>query len=307
MTAPESRNRAIAVPVIVSFLFLLAAQALPQAARCEQKKARAAAAARVPAPGFKEQAEPSARVARRSSRLLPSLLGLAVAGVVAAVLVLTVFKKSGYDPHIIPQEFVAGISNPYFPHPAGQVMNYMVSWIENSSALSVTSTVNSKMIMGVLCLGVHDRGRGIIAEGQTEDTWRWYAQDRDGNVWIFAQETKKYDYAVLTEDWSWQAGTNGAKPGKVMPGRPLDYVNKEFQLEFVPGIAEDKAMVLGVNEKVTVPFGTFSGCVKIKVFSDLEPGKESIMYFAPGTGLVLRSEGFPKGGRRQELVGISNE
>jgi hypothetical protein len=303
MFSPKDHLRSIAVFLTLSFSLLLAAQALPLAAQDGRKKPQAAAG--VSAPGFMEQAA-AGRTAAKHSRLLPSLIGLAVAGTVAAVLVLTVFKKSGYNPHIIPLDFVSGISNLYFPHTAGQVMNYTVSEGENSSTLSVTSTVNSKMIMGVLCLGVHERGRGITAVEKTEDTWRWYAQDRDGNVWYFARETKKYDYAVVTEDWSWQAGLNGAKPGKVMVGRPQDTVNKEYQLDFVPGVSLDKAMVLGVNETVTVPFGTFSGCVKIKVFSDLDPGKVEFMYFAPGTGLVL-SESQPAGSRRQELVGISSE
>lgn len=301
MTAPESRRRAIAVPVIVTFLFLLAARTLPPAAQGGPKRPQAAAGASTP--GFVEQAGPRG-AATRHSRLLPSLIGLAVAGAVAAVLVLTVFKKSGYNPHIIPQDFVDGISNPYFPHVAGQVRNYAVNGGTPDLHLTVASTANTRIIMGVLCLGVQDRL--LNSERLFEDTWRWYAQDRDGNVWIFAQETKKYDFDVVVEDWSWQAGTNGAKPGMVMVGRPQNYVNKEFQLDFVPGVAEDKATVLGVNETVTVPFGTFSGCVKIKVFSSLETGREEFRYFSPGTGLVL-SEGMPKGGRRQELVGISSE
>ena len=148
--------------------------------------------------------------------------------------------------------------------------------------------------------------RGITAEGRIEDTWRWYAQDQDGNVWYFARETKKYDYEVVTEDWSWRAGSSGAKPGRVMVGRPQEYVNKEYQLDYVPGVSMNKAVVLGTDETVTVPFGTFSGCLKVKVFSELETGNVEFMYFAPGTGLVL-SEGQPKGGRRQVLVSIGNE
>ena len=139
-----------------------------------------------------------------------------------------------------------------------------------------------------------------------EDTWRWYAQDQDGNVWHFARETKKYDYDVVSEDWSWQAGINGAKPGMVMVGHPADYLNKEYREEYVAGVEEDKAQVLSLNETVTVPYGTFSGCLKIKVYSDLEPGHSETRYYAPGIGLVL-SETMPAGGRRVELVGIGDE
>jgi len=302
MFAPESRSRAVAALVIVSLLSLLAAKALPLAARNEPERSKVGGQAAVP--GFTEQAGPDVRPAAKHSRLLPSLLGLVVAGAVVAVLVLTVFKKSGYSPHVIPEEFVEGISNPYFPLVTGQVRNYAISGQGDAATLSVTSTANSKMILGILCLGFHDRG--IAAEGQTEDTWRWYAQDEDGNVWYFASETKKYDYADLSEHWSWQAGTGGAKPGKAMVGRPQDFINKEFQVDFVPGVSEHKAMVLGLNETVTVPGGTFSGCLKIRVYSDLESGKEEHQYYAPGVGLIL-SESVPAGGRRMELVSIGNQ
>jgi hypothetical protein len=304
MIAPESRRRAIAFPVIVSFLFLLAAQALPQAARSEQKKPRHAAAVPGQVPGFMEQAEPGARVARRSSRLLPSLIGLAVAGAVAAVLVLTVFKKSGYNPHIIPQEFVAGVSNPYFPLVPGQTRRYSLVGSADGLFMTVTATANTRMIMGVLCLGVQDRV--LNSERLFEDTWRWYAQDQDGNVWYFARETKKYDYDVVTEEWSWQAGTDGAKPGMVMVGNPQDYLNREYRQDFVPGVSENKAQVLAVNETVTVAGGTFSGCVKVRVYSAQEPGQEEIQYFAPDVGLVL-SESLPAAERRLELVSIGSE
>jgi hypothetical protein len=305
MFSPKGHFRSIALFLTLSFSLLLAAQAFPQGAPSGMKKPQAAAG--VSAPGFMERADPGGRAAGKHSRLLPSLLGLAVAGTVVAVLVLTVFKKSGgYNPHIIPQDFVAGFSNPYFPHQVGQVLNYAVSEGGSSSVMSVTSTPNTKMIMGVLCLGVHDQGRGITFVGQTEDTWHWYAQDRDGNVWYFSRETKKYDYEVMTENWSWQAGDKGAKPGMAMVGRPQDYLNKEFQLDYVPGLSMTRALVVSVNETVTVPCGTFSGCIKIKFHSELETGKEAYEYFAPGVGLVL-SESLPAGSRRQELVSIGGE
>jgi hypothetical protein len=295
--------RIIAILEMVSFFFLLAMQSFPLAARAELKKPQVAASAQASAPGFLEQVGNNGKAQERKSRFLPSLLGLAVAGVVVAVLVLTVFKKTGYNPHIIPLDFVQGVSNPYFPLLPGQTREYAVTAGESSAALTVASTANTKLIMGVLCLGVQDR---LIADQRLfEDTWRWYAQDQDGNVWYFARETKKYDYDVVTEDWSWQAGINGAKPGMVMVGLPGDYLNKEYREEYVAGVAEDKAQVLSLNETVTVPYGTFSGCLKIKVYSDLEPLRVEYRYYAPGIGLVL-SETEPEGGQRLELVSISN-
>lgn len=304
MFSLKKHFRSIAVLEIVSFFFILAVRSLPLAAQAELKKPQVAASVQASAPNFVEQVGNSGKALGRKSRLLPSLLGLAVAGAVVAVLVLTVFKKTGYNPHIIPMEFVLGVDNPYFPLLTGQTRHYAVTSGESAAEMTIAATGNTRLIMGVLCLGVQER---LVADQRLcEDTWRWYAQDQDGNVWYFARETKKYDYDVVTEDWSWQAGINGAKPGMVMVGLPQDYLNKEYREEYVAGVAEDKAQVVSLNEMVTVPYGTFSGCVKIKVYSDLEPGWIENRFYAPGIGLIL-SETVPEGGRRLELVSISNE
>jgi len=302
MLSHKNHLRSIAMVVTASFSFLLAVESLPLAARTEAKKPQVAASSQVSAPGYLEQAGSSGNAREEKSRLLPSLLGLAVAGAVVAVLVLKVFKKDGYHPHVIPLDFVAGVSNPYFPLLAGQTRHYAVAG-EAGLEMTVKATVNTKSVMGILCLGVQDRV--IVDQRFVEDTWRWYAQDRDGNVWYFARETKKYDYEVMTEDWSWLAGSEGAKPGMVMVGHPADHLNKEYRQEYAPGVEEEKALLIGLSETVTVPYGTFSNCLKIKVYSDLAPGRVEYRYYASGIGLLL-SETMP-GNRRLELVGISSD
>jgi hypothetical protein len=302
MVAPPMRSRVVAVLVSVALFFMLAAQAFPQVAQNEAEKTPAVVNAHASAPGFMEQAGSSEKASKKSSGFLPSLLGLAVAGAVIAILVLTVFKKKGYAPHIIPPNFGRDFSNLYFPLLAGEIRKYTVSEGTSRAAMTVDTTVQIKQLMGILCLGVHERV--ITDERLVEDTWRWYAQDHDGNIWYFARETKKYDYQLLIEDWSWQAGKNDAKPGLAMPNRPQDYLNKEYRQNYAPGVEEIKAQVVGVNETVTVPMGTFSGCVKVRVYSDLQPGQAQEQYFAPGWGLVL-CEALPLGNRRVELVSLS--
>jgi len=42
---------------------------------------------------------------------------------------------------------------------------------------------NSRVILGVTCVEVHD---SVFTDGAlTEDTLDWFARDRDGNVWYF--------------------------------------------------------------------------------------------------------------------------
>ncbi len=301
MFSLEIRSRAATAFVIVQFLFLLFTQGLPAAAKDELKKTQVPDEAQVSAPRSIERQAAGASAPKHKNRLLPSLLGLAVAGAVVAVLVLTVFKKNGYNPHIVPPEFVQKVDNVFFPLTARRILIYTDTAGASIATRTVSTTVQTKLIMGVLCLGVQERE--IASDKLTEDTWRWYAQDRDGNVWYFAGETKKYNNDVVTEDWSWQAGVNGAKPGKVMLGKPQDFLNQEYWQAYAPGKDEEKAQVLSVNETVTVPCGTYSGCVKVKVFSGIGSGSVATRYYAPGIGLVL-SESVQEGGRRIELVSM---
>jgi hypothetical protein len=303
MFPPASRRRAVAALVTVSLFFLLAVRSFPLAARDGAEEARAAVGAPEPSPGFVEQQAGGTGARKQGSRLLPTLLGLAVAGAVVAVLVATVFRQTGYNPHIIPLEFIEGVSHSFFPLIPGRTMEYAVAVGGEAVSLTVTDTAHTKLILGILCLGVQDRVS--TPEWLLEDTWRWYAQDMKGDVWYFARETKKYDREVVTESWSWQAGVDGAKPGRIMPGKPQDFLNKEFWQAYAPGKAEEKAQILSVNETVAVPFGSFSGCVKVKAYSDLDPGALEYRYYAPGVGLILCEEG-ATGSRRIQLVGINN-
>ena len=48
-------------------------------------------------------------------------------------------------------------------------------------------THNTKQILGVTTVEVHDT---VTANGElTEDTLDWFAQDKDGNVWYFGENT----------------------------------------------------------------------------------------------------------------------
>jgi hypothetical protein len=61
------------------------------------------------------------------------------------------------------------------------------------SAGEVTTTLvtdETKMIMGVVCAVVRDE---VKADGELQElTFEWYAQDMDGNVWYFGEDTAEY-------------------------------------------------------------------------------------------------------------------
>ena len=73
-------------------------------------------------------------------------------------------------------------------------------------------THRRRTILGVRCVEVHDTVR---TDGQiTEDTLDWFAQDRDGNVWYFGENTHELeDGLISTIEGTFMAGVNGDKPG----------------------------------------------------------------------------------------------
>ena len=164
-----------------------------------------------------------------------------------------------------------------------------------------TFEVTSKqvVIMGVTCLEVHDTStvNGVL----TEDTLDWFAQDSAGNVWYFGENSKQYsDGLIVGVVGSWTAGVNGAKPGIFILARPQ--VGDIYRQEFAMGVAEDFARVLGLNEYVTVPYGSFSNAVKTLDSSTLQPTSREHKYYANGIGNVLSID--LATGERTELVQI---
>jgi hypothetical protein len=116
-----------------------------------------------------------------------------------------------------------------------------------------------------------------------EKTYDWFAQDKEGNVWYFGEDTKEYeDGKVVSTKGSWEAGVDGAKPGIIMPADPK--VGQSYRQEYYPGEAEDMARVLSLNDTVTVPYGSFDHVLETKEWTPLEPGFYEKKYYVGGVG-----------------------
>src|SRR5262249_46220600 len=151
----------------------------------------------------------------------------------------------------------------------------------------VTVTHDTKKILGVTTVVVHD----VVYRGGElkEDTLDWYAQDKGSNVWYFGELTRTYEGGEVTGiEGSWEAGLEGGKPGIIMKGNPQ--VNDVYRQEFSPGLVEDGAKVLALNQSVTVPYGSFTGCVQTGEFTPLEPETVDTFdqkFYAPGIGFIV--------------------
>jgi hypothetical protein len=221
-------------------------------------------------------------------------------------------SDESYNPTIDPANFVSGVDNQYFPLVPGQTYHYLNTITEGTTItkqdITLTTTQDTKVIMGVTCVVVHDLVTIAGTNTILEDTFDWYAQDKDGNVWYFGEDTKAYENGAGPADseGSWEAGIDNAKPGIVMYGDPEAHLNVPYRQEYLPDVAEDKAEVLSVAETATVPYGTFTNCVMTKDYSDIEPDVVEHKYFAPGVGQV-RTVTVQGGTEEEVLVDITNE
>lgn len=219
-------------------------------------------------------------------KTLPFLITLIT---IATATMLAGEKKSSealgdYHPAIDPENFTHVINNPYFPLVPGTVFTCLEKEGRETREVTTTVTHDTKKIMGVKCVVVRDTVKldGVVLE----DTFDWYAQDKQGAVWYFGEDTKEFKSGgrVVTEG-SWEAGVNG-QPGIIMPAHPKP--GQPYKQEYSPKNAEDMGQVVAVGETVTVPAGTYQDCVKTKEWSMLESG-HGYKWFAKGVGFV-RSE-----------------
>jgi hypothetical protein len=190
-------------------------------------------------------------------------------------------QQEAYAPHIKPSEFTTKIDNHYFPLKPGTTFVYQGNSAGNQERDVMSVTHSTKRIMGVECVVVDDR---VWASGKlTEKTFDWYAQDNNGNVWYFGENSKEYKNGKVSTAGSWEAGKNGAKPGIIMQAHPK--VGQSYRQEYQKGVAEDMAKVLKLNGSAKVPFGSFDhNSLVSKEWSPLEPGVVEHKYYAAGVG-----------------------
>ncbi|PYT05909.1 MAG: hypothetical protein DMF49_12805 [Acidobacteria bacterium] len=200
--------------------------------------------------------------------------------------------------------FVDEVTNKFFPLRPGTTFHYEGTSDGVPVSDDMTVTHDIKVILGVSCTVVQDRAyeNGI----QVEDTFDWYAQDLEGNVWYFGEDTRQLDPNgnVIGTEGSWEAGVNGAQQGIIMEANPG--VGDRYQQELAPGVAEDLARVSNLNKTVCVPYGCFDDVLKTREWSTLEKNVVENKYYAENVGDLL--EVMVKGGdERIELKSISHE
>ena len=200
-----------------------------------------------------------------------------------------------------PANFVPGIDNPYLPLVPGTRFTYRGVIDGEPETVVVQVTRQTKLVYGVPAVVVRDT---VTTAGElAEDTFDWFGQDRAGNVWYLGEAVKDFaNGQVVGTAGSWQAGRAGAQARHPDAGPAQG--GRRYQQEIAKGEAEDRARVVSVNERVTVPFGSFTGVVKIEETTPLEPNVLEYKYYARGVGLILAEEVRGEKGR-SELVAVA--
>ncbi len=111
--------------------------------------------------------------------------------------------------------FVAGIDNPYLPLTPGTVYHYRSETPDGLETNDVAVTRDNKQILGVNVTVVHDQ---VFLDGElSEDTFDWFAQDTERNVWYFDEDSKEIeDGQVASTEGSWEAGVGDNEPGIII-------------------------------------------------------------------------------------------
>lgn len=204
--------------------------------------------------------------------------------------------QAPYDPPIDPANFVKQVTNRYFPLKPGTVLTYR----GEDSVTKVRVTDRTRKILGVQCTVVRDT---VLVDGEVEeDTYDYFAQDRQGNVWYFGEDTAEYvDGLVVSIDGSFIAGKDSAKPGLIMAATPAP--GTTYRQEFALGEAEDVGRYESRGARLTIGLGTFKDVVKTFDYTPLDPEAREHKYYAPQVGLVATVD--LATGEREELVSVT--
>jgi hypothetical protein len=195
------------------------------------------------------------------------------------------FPQSSEPSNLDPANFSTNIDNPYWPMPVGATWHVHVSNPEGESLQETITVTNrtKKIADGVTARVVRD----VVYDHGTpsEITDDWYAQDSDGNIWYFGENTAEFHNGEKDTSGSFEAGRDGADAGVAMPANP--YVGLTYREEYYKGQAEDRSKVLAVDQQVQSPAGHFTGAILTDDYSPIEPDISEYKLYAKGVGPVV--------------------
>lgn len=146
------------------------------------------------------------------------------------------------------------------------------------------------IIEGVETTVMRDR---VYVDGVlVEDTFDYFAQDSDGNVWYFGEDVVNYNYdedGNLTgtdSGGSWISGEDGAMAGIYMFADPTAHVGEAYFQEFYAGEAEDAARIIAADLKLDVLGVSYDDVLLTLDYTPIDAGSLEFKYYVKGIGPV---------------------
>ena len=193
-------------------------------------------------------------------------------------------RGSPYRPAIDRSRFRTVVDNAWFPLKPGTTFLYRGVKDGEPSRDVYAVTGQTRTIDGAPCVVVHD---SLYLSGSlAEETYDYYTQDLQGNVWYFGEDTKELNEKgeVTSTEGTWHAGVDGAQPGIFMEANPG--VGHRYRQEYYRGQAEDQYRVVSLSTPITVPYGSFQTAQLTEEWTALEPETLDHKYYVRGIGEV---------------------
>jgi len=116
----------------------------------------------------------------------------------------------------------------------------------------------------------------------------FFAQDKDGNVWLLGELVELYEDGDFQGSSAWIAGMDGSGPGIMMKADPQPGTPSYSQGYAPPPFNwTDRATVEKAGQKVCVPAGCYKDVLVIVEGSKGEgPDAQQLKYYAPGVGYI---------------------
>jgi hypothetical protein len=222
------------------------------------------------------------------------------AGSGAAEPAATDLPTGGETVTLDPDEFTPDSDNPWFPLVPRTRWTY-AEHDADGTTLQVVVTVTDQtreIANGVEARVVRDT---VLEDGEViEDTFDWFAQDAEGNVWYLGEDTAEFeDGELATREGSFEAGVDGAQPGVIMPADPRP--GQSYRQEYLEGEAEDQGAILATGQQAETPAGHWDDVLLTADTIPLEPDVLEYKLYARDVGLVLTLD-VSGGAGREELT-----
>ena len=170
--------------------------------------------------------------------------------------------------------------------------------LEGGSERLVITVLNETFIVD----GVEAR---VVEERETKNgrlvevSRNYFAIDpRTSDIYYFGEDVNMFSGGQLSShSGAWLSGVGDAKFGLIMPGT-VELELRHYQ-EIAPGVAMDRARIIGLNETLVTPAGQFQNVLKVEETTPLEPWTVEYKSYAPGIGMIqdgsLRLVAYGKG------------